>query len=478
MISRRWLAGLTAALLAMSPALARAEESLSLPAEDVARLEARLVELGYFSAEADGVYDADTRLAVESFQQANGLDVSGLPDAATQQLLYGGGGVSRQDYLTRFADTYREMAPLQNGDIDAQVQVLQRKLGELGYFSGGVDGVFGEATQAAVERFQMVNGLEVTGIADGMTMMRLMADVPITWQSFLSEMSAASGDAGLNVYVLQKKLADMGYFKGDCTGSFSDLTQQAVMQFQVDNGLENTGIADANTWALIYSGTAVTRRRADVLVLGDADDRVTQAQRQLAALGYLAQEPDGAFGYATETAVRLFQMANGLSATGEADLETLNLLLGGSARAIGDQAVQEAFAAQLAGRSSAVQASISEIAGRMLGEAFAVPDDGLYPGFALVQYVCVTAGLPITQPEELIRLASLPVNAPDEVEPGNVVALQSEGSDSVTMQLAIGAEDGRVIYATPDTGWVVMSYINQLDSASVYRWAEGAETVE
>jgi len=58
------------------------------------------------------------------------------------------------------------------------------------------------------------------------------------------------------------------------------------------------------------------------------------------------------------------------------------------------------------------------------------------------------------------------------------VALQSVGSDSVNMLLTIGAGDGRVIYATPAIGWVVMSYIDQLNSASIYRWAERAEAGE
>ena len=479
---RRWLAGLVSAALmaamASCPAAARAEAPAGMEAGEVARMEERLGGLGYLAAAADSVYDADTRQALTGFQQANGLEATGEPDEATLEKLYSAEAVSRQVYLQRFTEAYREMDPLKNGDINGQVQVLQRKLSELGYFSGGIDGVFGDATQSAVERFQMVNGLEVTGVADGMTLMRLMAEVPITWQSYLSEMSAASGDAGLNVYVLQKKLAAMGYFEGECTGNFSDMTRQAVMQFQAANGLEDTGVADANTWALISSGGAVAKNRADVVAAGDAGERVTQIQQQLTGLGYYTHEVSGRYDYCTETAVRLFQMANELPSTGEADADTLDLMMGGAARPMTDEGVQEIFNTLLVGRSDAVQAVISEIAGRLVGEAFPASDDGLYPGFALVQYVCVAAGLPVTQPETLIRLASVPVAAASEVEAGNVVALQTEDGDSVAMLMTIGTGDGRVIYATAATGWVVMSYIDQMDSASVYRWAEGVETTE
>ena len=53
-----------------------------------------------------------------------------------------------------------------------------------------------------------------------------------------------------------------------------------------------------------------------------------------------------------------------------------------------------------------------------------------------------------------------------------MVAFQTSASDSVTMLMTVGLGDGRVIYATPEIGWVVMSYIDQIDSDSVYRWAE------
>ena len=57
---------------------------------------------------------------------------------------------------------------------------------------------------------------------------------------------------------------------------------------------------------------------------------------------------------------------------------------------------------------------------------------------------------------------------------GNIVAFQTSDSDSVSMLLTIGAGEGRVIYATDDVGWVVMGYVSQIDSVSVYRWAEPA----
>ena len=45
-----------------------------------------------------------------------------------------------------------------------QVKEIQERLAELGYFSGSIDGNFGNSTKEAVELFQEDNSLDVTGI--------------------------------------------------------------------------------------------------------------------------------------------------------------------------------------------------------------------------------------------------------------------------------------------------------------------------
>lgn len=60
---------------------------------------------------------------------------------------------------------------------------------------------------------------------------------------------------------------------------------------------------------------------------GDYAWQVVLIQERLTALGYLCDEIDGVFGPQTEAAVRRFQAANGLEATGVADYATQLLLL-------------------------------------------------------------------------------------------------------------------------------------------------------
>ena len=53
---------------------------------------------------------------------------------------------------------------LKPGDTGAQVETLQRALASLGYSPGKVDGQYGPATQAAVEKFQTSAGIKADGI--------------------------------------------------------------------------------------------------------------------------------------------------------------------------------------------------------------------------------------------------------------------------------------------------------------------------
>ena len=462
------------ALAAMLGCCARAELSGDRPVDmssgEVYRLEMRLAELGYFSGEANETYDTETRSALESFQQANGLDVTGAADEATSQRLFDSAALSRKDYLTRFSNAYAQMDPLAEGSSSNDVLVMQRRLKDYGFYAPNPTGSFDSATRRAVERFQMVNGLQVTGVADGAMLMRLMADSPITWPAFLAEMSAGDGDAGLNVYALQKQLSRLGYFTGVCTASYGELTQQAVRLFQQDNGLQPTGQADANTWALIYSGTAKSPKRDDALQFGDFGDEIRALQERLNALGFFDQEIDGNFGYTTETAVRLFQMASSLEATGALDARTQEQLDSDKAASMLDSLVQARFTMMLDAADERTQHDVAEVAESLVGAFFGTQDDALYPGFSFVQYVCVAAGLPVTFPEDVIRMADRQVESISAVEPGDIVAFQGASADAVTILLAIGVGDDKVICTPESGGWAEYSYMDRMEGATIYCW--------
>lgn len=56
------------------------------------------------------------------------------------------------------------------------------------------------------------------------------------------------GDFGSDVYQLQKALRQLGYFNGWCDGQFGDATKKAVIAYQQEAGLTETGKVNISTW--------------------------------------------------------------------------------------------------------------------------------------------------------------------------------------------------------------------------------------
>jgi peptidoglycan hydrolase-like protein with peptidoglycan-binding domain len=55
-------------------------------------------------------------------------------------------------------------------------------------------------------------------------------------------------DSNDTVASLQRELASLGYFEGEATGNFLEITEAAVKQFQRDRGLVDDGVVGEMTW--------------------------------------------------------------------------------------------------------------------------------------------------------------------------------------------------------------------------------------
>ncbi|WP_238492491.1 spore cortex-lytic enzyme [Desulfotruncus alcoholivorax] len=65
------------------------------------------------------------------------------------------------------------------------------------------------------------------------------------------------GSSGNDVYVLQQKLSQWGYYHGWADGTYGSATYKAVIDFQRKNGLSADGVVGPDTWAALgYSDTA------------------------------------------------------------------------------------------------------------------------------------------------------------------------------------------------------------------------------
>jgi peptidoglycan hydrolase-like protein with peptidoglycan-binding domain len=128
--------------------------------------------------------------------------------------------------------------------------VLQRRLTELGYFSGPVTGTFGPLTQTAVISFQQASGLTADGIVGAGTADALRrATVPQTPTVRPPDPVVPStsllrrGDTGTRVADLQSRLRQLRFYNGAVNGNFGQNTEDAVRAFQRSQGLPDDGIA-------------------------------------------------------------------------------------------------------------------------------------------------------------------------------------------------------------------------------------------
>ena len=69
-----------------------------------------------------------------------------------------------------FALTPTALAAVYWGQSGESVRRVQQKLKQWGYYTGTVDGVFGQSTYDAVIRFQQKNGLTADGVAGTATL--------------------------------------------------------------------------------------------------------------------------------------------------------------------------------------------------------------------------------------------------------------------------------------------------------------------
>jgi|GEM_PF-1250221 len=134
----------------------------------VAELQRRLADLGYYNGPISGYFGELTEAAVFDFQESQGLAVDGIVGIGTLNALRGAGsgGSSADDGL------------LLLGDVGPDVSAVQRRLIDLGYYQGGVDGVYGQSTEAAVAAFQRSAGLNPDGIVGSNTRIALNQGTP------------------------------------------------------------------------------------------------------------------------------------------------------------------------------------------------------------------------------------------------------------------------------------------------------------
>jgi peptidoglycan hydrolase-like protein with peptidoglycan-binding domain/tetratricopeptide (TPR) repeat protein len=137
----------------------------------------------------------------------------------------------------------------------ARVRGVQRRLVEVGFSPGPVDGCYGRWTEAAVARFQAARGLRVDGIVGRFTLAALRGRAIVL---FPGAGYTAQGSA--RVRALQRRLTRAGFSSGPIDGRYGPRTERAVARFQAGHGLRVDGIAGPRTFAALRNAQAVRGR--------------------------------------------------------------------------------------------------------------------------------------------------------------------------------------------------------------------------
>ena len=152
-----------------------------------------------------------------------------------------------------------------------------------------------------------------------------------------------------DVREMQKKLKELGYYKGSPDGDFGSGTEDAVIAFQKANGLTADGKAGPKTLEKLYGSNVVSAKSASsdssssasssagkiskdtYLDSGKKGKDVKTLQNRLIELGWLSGSASGTYDEATEAAVIAFQKKAKLWADGKAGPKTIEALFSSKA---------------------------------------------------------------------------------------------------------------------------------------------------
>ena len=300
--------------------------------DSVQQLQQAIMKAGFtVVGGADGIFGVLTATALKSFQNANGLETSGVVDEATAGALatvVDGSVDAGHDPTT----TTSPLLGLRHGSIGSDVKALQEALIAAGItVRGGADGVFGPATRTALEQYQQSKGLAASGIVDEATANALAStgggSAPTS-----ALVGLKAGALGNTVKQLQQAIIDAGIkVRGGADGIFGPATAAAVKEFQTSQGLAATGTVDQATAAALAAPAPVgvtdpgngSATEGGYAQYAEKGQRVLALQSALVNAGIAVRGGvDGDYGGGTSAAVMEFQRQNGLSVTGRVDAAT------------------------------------------------------------------------------------------------------------------------------------------------------------
>jgi N-acetylmuramoyl-L-alanine amidase len=168
----------------------------------VTELQAALKLLGYYDGSVNGIYSESSAIAVTRFQEAAGLEATGIVDAQTWRKLFpsvaslnppasnssnsssnssnsppkpnNNNSNSPPKPNNNNTQTAESLPILREGMEHEAVKLLQNRLKVLGFYQGLIDGIFGRETLLAVIQAQTRFRIDADGIVGTTTWKKLL----------------------------------------------------------------------------------------------------------------------------------------------------------------------------------------------------------------------------------------------------------------------------------------------------------------
>ena len=213
--------------------------------DNVVMMNRRLTELRYLPETKSEDFDKNVLDAVHTFQKTAKLDESDMLTPDQLKLLYSESAPKSPDYNV-----------LRLGFTGKDVEELQAKLASLGFYDGKTTGVYTQALEAAVKRFQKDKNLEDTGCVD-----------PSTFELIREESRKASAKVGDQLIMKTKNaandaLANLGDAKTTTTSAaVAADNAQAENDNSAQNGIFIAGFAALFAGLLVVLGIVGIKKR-------------------------------------------------------------------------------------------------------------------------------------------------------------------------------------------------------------------------
>lgn len=293
--------------------------------------ERQLTVAGFSPGKVDGLVTPAFTAALKEFQTAWGLAPTGLLDARTTARL---ASTTERIHSHKKADQFVSV-----GQKSKSIQVLERRLGRLGYAVGKADGIYSRQTADAVKAFrkdqkELLDGSGALGKKSRAVLRQEVEKLnhaperrrlaPTKAQTRLDRATTRAVTRGLGlgargeaVKNLQRHLRAAGFDPKHLNGVLDERTAAMVKQFQARSKLMVTGTVDSRTWKALQKSYILSgKAAAPAQRLHERSGAVKASEKLLKKLGFNPGKIDGLFDQRTLRAVKAYEKKHHLTQDG------------------------------------------------------------------------------------------------------------------------------------------------------------------